>query len=314
MAQKNKATKKTCYNRTSESGEKDIAISHQREDNAASTTESRLEAAATHESGRGVNIAAQDHIYTAPGCYTPLGTGLAQIEPHDLECQTMRTCLSTSTTPMDTNNENEKEEEEEVDDDDSSIHSENGMDEILRDLIEAQERLHELDQELKMKDNELKEVQGLVHTLTSGLSADELTEEDEVSAAVLQRTVTLLKAELEETNRQLRTKIWDLDTMSKEMSELEATVQNLNREQEGQGCQSKEATSTTKMQQHARKENVIDLSNDLEHVATGVMASDYKEVAELRHLVEFFKSNSEKMAITNRELSKENRRLNKERM
>jgi hypothetical protein len=33
----------------------------------------------------------------------------------------------------------------------------------------------------------------------------------------------------------------------------------------------------------------------------------------LRHLVEFFKSNSEKMAIKIRELSKENRRLNKER-
>jgi DNA-binding winged helix-turn-helix (wHTH) protein len=312
MAQKKKATKKACYNLTPGSGENNIPTSHQGEDNVASTTETRLEAAATHESDRGVNIAAQDHIYTAPGCYTSLETGLAQIETHDREFQTMRTYLSTSTTPKNANNGNEKEEE--VDDDDSSIHSENGMDEILRDLIEVQERLHERDQELKMKDNDLKELQKLVHTLTSGLSTDELTEEDEVSAAVLQRTVNKLRAELEEKDRQLRAKIWDLDTLSKEKCKLEATVQDLKLEQKGQGCQSNEPSSTTSMQQHARKENVIDVRNELERVATAATASDYKEVAELRHLVEFFKSNSEKMAITNRELLKENRRLNKERM
>ena len=53
----------------------------------------------------------------------------------------------------------------------STNDSENGMDEILRDLIEGQERLHERDQELKTKSKELEIFQEPVHILTVGLTA-----------------------------------------------------------------------------------------------------------------------------------------------
>lgn len=65
----------------------------------------------------------------------------------------MQTSVSLPQTPKETNIA----EEEDVDSG-SSSDSENGMDEILRDLIEAQERLHERDQELKMRNKNLEGV------------------------------------------------------------------------------------------------------------------------------------------------------------
>jgi hypothetical protein len=145
-----------------------------------------------------------------------------------------------------------------------SSNSENGMDKILHDSIEAQERLHERDQELKWGTKRWKELQELVHTLTIGFTAKDLIEEDEVSRAVLKRTVNRLTAGLEEKVHQLRANDWDITTISEEKVLLETALKKHNQDVERPVGILSEKPGTMKQLHHAGKVTTADADREVE--------------------------------------------------
>lgn len=222
-------------------------------------------------------------------------------------------------------------EEEEVRQDEaynaSDADDDEGIDGLIHDLIEAQGRLHERDKEIARKDEELEKLQGLVSNLTATQEKEILGVQDK--AIVLQQTVDRLTAELEEKDRDLRSKESEL---SKRNSEWDTTLQQLEQQRKEQleelrteigELRKRNTQSDSRLDeaQEARRSSVEQKSESIgvKELETGTVhateseleriTAQATEIVTLRSLLEFFKSNSESVASKNKEVMEENRRM-----
>lgn len=225
-------------------------------------------------------------------------------------------------------------EEEELRQDDAYDTSEpddEGMHELLRDLIDAQERLQERDQEIARKDEELGKLQRLVSNLTATREEEILGVQDEV--IVLQQTVNRLTAELKERDRDMRSKESEISDRKRDWeTALQQLEQQKKKEQveelrtEIVELRTRNARSDRRLDeaQEARGSSVEQKSEivgvkELESATVHATESELEritaqatEIASLRSLLEFFKSNCESVASKSREVMEENRRMQEE--
>jgi len=217
------------------------------------------------------------------------------------------------------------EEEEELRQDKDEVYygsepDDEGMDVLLRDLIEAQERLQERDQEIAKKDEELEQLRGLVSNL-------EATQEKEIlevqnKEVALQQTVDRLTSALEEKDRDLRSKESELSERKVEWETALRQLEQQRKEQleelrkkiaqsNGRLDESQEAQGSSVGQEHERV-GVKELESATMHATESELeriTAQAAEIVSLRSLLEFFKSNSERVASKNREIMEENRRM-----
>ncbi|KAF2798000.1 hypothetical protein K505DRAFT_333798 [Melanomma pulvis-pyrius CBS 109.77] len=220
-------------------------------------------------------------------------------------------------------------EEVEVDTDcGASDASEAGFDQLIYDLIEAQERLNERENEIINKDEELKGFRQLVDDLKTRLEESESasrrqgggvsSNQEEIilnfqhPATNFQKTIDKITAELEEKDRQLRAKDWD---NSRQKGNLEIAILNLKLEGKEQDSLRQEIALLKQQLSTANKTSVTnqevgkDASKQQETPTAQIAGKQADEIARLRSLVQFFKSNSESVAIKNKELTEENKLL-----
>jgi hypothetical protein len=221
-------------------------------------------------------------------------------------------------------------EEEELREDegyDTPEPDDEGMHELLRDLIEAQERLQEQDQEIARKDEELRKLQRMASNLTATQEKEILGMQNQ--AVVLQQKVDRLTAELEVKDKDMRSKESEF---SKRKSEWETTLQQLEQQKEEQleklrteivelRTRTGQSDSRREEAQEARGSSIEQNSEivgvkELEAAQAYATESELErmtaqatEIVSLRSLLEFFKSNCENVASKSREVIEENMRL-----